>query len=168
MATMRSTTTPFVVLCGALVACSGADAPDKLPLGAPPAETAITGLSAQLVATLDSGNVAFRAGNYPNALAFYSAASRLAPQSAAPYYGVMMVAQRIGDPALADSATRMIKLLSGEEAAGHADPSLPKAGDPHGGDPTLPKLSNPHAVPPAGPNPHGATPPPPPPAGARG
>jgi Flp pilus assembly protein TadD len=84
-------------------------------------------LPAAAQAALDAGNEAYRAGRFEDALAEYNKAVVASPTSAAPYYGVLMVAQKTGNAALADSASAMIRKLSGEDAAVHtgAPPANP-------------------------------------------
>jgi tetratricopeptide (TPR) repeat protein len=55
-------------------------------------------------AALDSGNVLYKAGKYQAALAKYELAVKYAPANAAPYYGVYMAADKLGNKKLADSA----------------------------------------------------------------
>ncbi len=61
-------------------------------------------LSPNAKAALDSGNVLYKAGNYEGALAKYELAVKYAPANAAPYYGVYMAADKLGNKQLADSA----------------------------------------------------------------
>lgn len=73
------------------------------------------------LATLDTGNVLFRKKNYAGALAKYRAAGELAPQHAAPIFGIYMVARAMNNATLADSALAEIRKRNG---------SVPEA--PHG------------------------------------
>lgn len=82
---------------------SDAPAPDQLPAG-------MTPLS---VAHLDSGNVAFRARQYDQAMVYYRKAVADVPDHAAPWYGIFMVAQATKNSALADSATNAIAARTG-------------------------------------------------------
>ena len=59
-------------------------------------------------AALDSGNALYRAGKYQLALTKYRAAAKLAPANAAPYYGMFMAADKLGNKALADSAAKAV------------------------------------------------------------
>ena len=96
----------------AVAACSRSDERPKVPLGEitaqPQASPAPESLSDAARAALDSGNVAFRAGRYQAALASYRHASSAAPASAAPFFGIYMAAQKLGNRALADSANAEI------------------------------------------------------------
>ena len=84
-------------------------------------------LPATARAALERGNDAYRASQYLVAAREYTAASRAAPAHAAPYFGILMTAQRLGDGPLADSATMMIGRLSGEDAAVHPGGRAPVA-----------------------------------------
>lgn len=53
---------------------------------------------------LDSGNVAFRAGEYENALRHYQAATEAGPGNLSGWFGVYMAYQALGDSEAADSA----------------------------------------------------------------
>lgn len=61
-------------------------------------------------AALDSGNVAYRAGRFDAALRHYRSAATAAPTAAAPRYGILMAARKLGDTALADSASAAVAL----------------------------------------------------------
>jgi hypothetical protein len=111
------------VVAGLLIAaaCKGSEAPrHPLGTGSAPAEPGVgapvlppgaeskpnphTGLSLAAKAALDSGNKFYRAQQYPAALAQYRAAVKASPLNPAPYYGIFMVAEKLGNKALADSA----------------------------------------------------------------
>jgi hypothetical protein len=62
---------------------------------------------------LDSGNAAYRAKAYPQALAQYRAAAAAAPDEAAPYFGIYMAAMALHNRALADSASTEIRTHTG-------------------------------------------------------
>lgn len=108
-------------LCTALslAACSREASQPKIPLGqaqaAPAAQPATDPLPASARGALDQGNQAFRAGHYDVALASYRNAAKAAPGDAAPYFGVLMVAQKLGNKALADSASQAIAARNGEQ-----------------------------------------------------
>ena len=114
-----------------LAACSKSEPQPKVPLDqvvaapgarAPAAESAP--LTADQRTLLDAGNAAFRAGQYEAALGHYRAVSRAAPDNAAGYYGIAMAARKLGDVALADSATRMMREHSAAWDAMLSDSSL--------------------------------------------
>lgn len=86
----------------------------KTPLGqmvAQPDSTANphTTLSPDARAALDSGNAQYKAGRYKDALASYRKSSELAPLNAAPFFGIYMAAEKLGNKSLADSASLEIK-----------------------------------------------------------
>lgn len=103
----------------ALAACSRQASPPKIPLGQTQAPAASQQspdpLSSAARGALDQGNQSFRAGKYEEALASYREAAKAAPNDAAPYFGVLMVAQKLGNKALADSASRAIAARNGEQ-----------------------------------------------------
>lgn len=110
-----------LALCAALAfaACSRQAGQPKIPLGqaqaAPAAHQPSDPLPPTARGALDKGNQEFRAGNYQVALASYREAANAAPSEAAPYFGVLMVAQKLGNKALADSASRAIAARNGEQ-----------------------------------------------------
>jgi hypothetical protein len=116
--TIRTTT--LVAVATTALACYGGDSGPKVPLGQvastdsikrAEAAHAIIGPAAK--AALDSGNALFRKKAYAPALAQYRAAGDLAPQHAAPLFGVYMVARATNDSKLADSALVEIKKRNG-------------------------------------------------------
>lgn len=62
---------------------------------------------------LDSGNAAYRAKAYAQALTQYRAAVAAAPDEAAPYFGIYMAAVALHNAALADSASAEIRSHTG-------------------------------------------------------
>ena len=62
---------------------------------------------------LDSGNALYRKKEYAAALAHYRSASTLAPQHAAPLFGIYMVARATNNLPMADSALAGIRLRNG-------------------------------------------------------
>ena len=112
--------------------CGPADEPPRQPLSAFAAESPSAAASPSSPATqarptsahpvevaplaraaLDRGNAAFRRQDYGAAMRDYRAAAAAEPTSAAPFYGVYMVAKKVGNKTLADSAMREIQRLSG-------------------------------------------------------
>lgn len=105
------------------IACSTRDEPPKVPLGqaaqsahAEQQAHALLGPAAK--AALDSGNALFRKKDFSGALARYRAAAELAPQHAAPLFGIYMVARATDNKAMADSALAQIRLRNGPMPAG--------------------------------------------------
>ena len=103
-----------------LAACSREASQPKTPLGqaqAQPAaatQTVADPLPASARSALDQGNANYRAGKFQEALDSYRAAAKAAPTEAAPYFGVLMVAQKLGNKPLADSASRAIAERNGD------------------------------------------------------
>ena len=109
----------LLTLASAATAC-GKQEPPRIPLaqGAPvdsvramEAAHALLGPAAR--AELDSGNAFYRKKEYHEALVRYRAASELAPQHAAPLFGIYMVARVTNNTKLADSALAGIRLRNG-------------------------------------------------------
>jgi hypothetical protein len=120
---------PFAAVLAlvAATACSRDDGGPHIPLAkaaTPPASQeaaahALIGPAA--LAMLDTGNALYRKKDYASALARYRAAAELAPQHAAPLFGIYMVAKEQKNTALADSALAEIRKRNG-----------PLTGAPHG------------------------------------
>jgi hypothetical protein len=110
---------PAAVL-SAMVACrSGQDVP-KVPLAQAAVaeslravESAHSLIGPAAKTALDSGNVLFRKKAYAPALTEYRLAATLAPQHAAPLFGIYMVARATNNTAMADSALIGIRQRNG-------------------------------------------------------
>ena len=112
---------PMVVLASMTLACSSGSEAPRVPLGQrvavdsakpiAPAAHAIIGPAAK--AQLDSGNALYRKKLYAGALTHYRQASDLAPQHAAPFFGIYMVARATGNVAMADTALAAIRVRNG-------------------------------------------------------
>ena len=121
---MRTSTRHLMIVAAlAALGCAAQDAP-KVPLAlasrgdsARQAEAAHALIGPAARAALDSGNVLFRKRSYAAALAQYRSASALAPQHAAPFFGMYMVARATSDSVLADSALAGIRLRNGPMTA---------------------------------------------------
>jgi len=100
-----------------MVACSRTPDQPKLPLAqtpsASPAQTPRDALSDAARAALDLGNTEYRAGRFDQALVAYRDAVKAAPDNAAPYFGIYMTAKKLGNAALADSASGEIASRNG-------------------------------------------------------
>ncbi|HEX8723973.1 MAG TPA: tetratricopeptide repeat protein [Gemmatimonadaceae bacterium] len=99
-------------------ACKPAQQAPKTPLGqmtagADSTANPHTTMSPDARAALDSGNAQYRAGKYADALKSYRKSSELAPLNAAPFFGIYMAAEKLGNKALADSASAQIKRREG-------------------------------------------------------
>jgi len=94
------------------IACSRSEQP-KVPLAqvtqSQPATNPHDALPAAARTAIDSGNAEYRAGHYDGALTQYRLAAKAAPDNAAPYFGVYMVARKLDRKALADSAMAKIR-----------------------------------------------------------
>jgi hypothetical protein len=91
-------------------------------------------VSPAVTAQLDSGNVAYRAKDYPTASHHYRAATGMAPEFTAAWFGVYMAETAMGHQAAADSAKTHLGAM--QQAAGaHNLPHggmMPPAGMPQG------------------------------------
>jgi hypothetical protein len=113
----------LLAVAAAATACSKMQEPPKRPLTEAAGDSArrveaanaLIGPAAKVA--LDSGNALFRKKLYAPALAQYRAAGDLAPQHAAPLFGVYMVARAMGNTALADSALAGIRARNGGSPA---------------------------------------------------
>lgn len=92
-----------IALLLALVACRPADQRTET-VDARAREEARTSLSDSARAALDRGSDAFRGRDYQAALRLYRRAAELAPDAAAPWFGVYMAERALGNVAAADSA----------------------------------------------------------------
>ncbi len=93
------------VLAAAVLALTvGACTPDDQRTDTLDPTTAGRGLPDAAMAQLDSGNVAFRAGNYETALAHYRRVTEIVPDDATGWFGIYMAQQALGNVAAADSA----------------------------------------------------------------
>ena len=116
----KSTRIPSLTILSmvALAACSREASQPKTPLAqaqpAAAAQSVADPLPAAARSALDQGNAEYRAGKFDAALASYRAAAKAAPSEAAPYFGVLMVAQKLGNKPLADSASQAIAERNGD------------------------------------------------------
>ena len=109
------------VTVGIVAACSRDASTGRVPLSrasvgsdslrALEAAHALLGPAAK--AALDRGNAFFRKSQYAEALTEYRAAAALAPQHAAPLFGIYMVGRATNNSALADSALAGIRVRGG-------------------------------------------------------
>lgn len=99
-------------------------------------------LSPAVAAKLDSGNTAYRSGDYERALEHYRAATDENPEAAAPWFGVYMSYNALGQDDSARAALERAGSLSESGGAFHG------AGDSAG------DMPNPHDTTGDMPNPH--------------
>lgn len=106
--------TGLVALTIVLVACGPPDDQETGSIEDSDVRQAREDLAPELVAALDSGNAAYRRGDYQEALAFYQDAVELDEDVAAGWFGVYMAQLALGNPEAADSAmTRAQDLAPG-------------------------------------------------------
>ncbi|MEQ1690133.1 MAG: hypothetical protein ABMA00_02520 [Gemmatimonas sp.] len=136
---------PTVALV-ALTACGTPDADGRQPLGTP-TNAAASGVDGRpqvplaALTALDAGNTAYRNKQFDIALARYREAATAAPQHAAPWFGLYMVASELKNTALADSAMLHVKALSADPAALGAHAEVARdSGLPSGHPSTTPQL----------------------------
>lgn len=113
----------------AMAACKQSAPPPKTPLAQLTAGTDSTAnphntMSAEARAALDSGNAQYKAARYDAALKSYRKSSELAPLNAAPFFGIYMAAEKLGNKPLADSASAEIKRREGPGTADLTDSAL--------------------------------------------
>lgn len=87
-----------------ILASATACLPDDQRTDSVDPETAGRELSAEAMAQLDSGNVAYRAGDYDGALTYYVRVTEMAPDDATGWFGIYMAQEALGNQAAADSA----------------------------------------------------------------
>lgn len=110
----------MVATITAAAACGGGDAGPKTSLAKGPSadsarqiEEAHSLIGPAARAALDTGNMLFRKKDYPAALAAYRRAGDLAPQHAAPIFGIYMIAKATNNTKLADSTLAEIRKRNG-------------------------------------------------------
>jgi Flp pilus assembly protein TadD len=102
-------------LIGVLAGCrSDAGPPDDQATGSidSTAWQKARALPAGVAAALDSGNVAFRAGDFEEARAQYLQATELGPEVSAAWFGLSMSERQLGNAAAADSAMLRVQQLA--------------------------------------------------------
>ena len=102
--TMIRLTTRSLWAAAFVLASATACLPDDQRTDSVDPETAGRGLSADAMAQLDSGNVAYRAGDFEGALTFYVRVTEIAPDDATGWFGIYMAQEALGNRAAADSA----------------------------------------------------------------
>ena len=94
--------TVFVLTCVALVTCR----PDDQRTDTVDVDAARGEMTAEVVAHLDSGNVAFRVDDYAGARRHFRVVVELDPESAPGWFGLYMAEQAVGNVEAADAAFR--------------------------------------------------------------
>ena len=87
-----------------LLAIAGCSPPDDQRTDTLDPTTAGRELSGDARVQLDSGNAAFRAGDYTQALVHFTRVTELAPDDATGWFGIYMAHDAMGNQAAADSA----------------------------------------------------------------
>lgn len=95
--------TGFVVIA-LLVACAPPEDQETGTISNQEVRQAREDLPPQVVAALDSGNAAYRRGDYEDALAFYQSVVDQDQDVAAGWFGIYMAELALGNPEAADSA----------------------------------------------------------------
>lgn len=117
---MSRTSLVLLPAAAIIAGCTRSPNEQKVPLGTPPnASVAPTTpakdpLTPQARQALDQANTEFRGAKYTEALASYRKAAKAAPNEAAPYFGIFMAAQKLGNKPLADSASKQIAERNGQ------------------------------------------------------
>ena len=96
--------TPFVILAVLLAACSPPEDQETGTIRGQDVRQARENLAPELLAALDSGNAAYREGDYQDALAFYQGVVEQDDDVAAGWFGIYMAQLALGNPEAADSA----------------------------------------------------------------
>ena len=110
---MRRSTRFVPLFAGALLLSGCVGPPDDQRTDSVDPETAgRADLSEVSMARLDSGNVAFRAGDLEAALAHYTAVSLDSPESPSGWFGLYMVHQQLGDVDAAEAALERARDLA--------------------------------------------------------
>jgi Flp pilus assembly protein TadD len=118
----------------ALAGCERSGRADDQPTGSidSAAWSQARSLPAGVRAALDSGNAAFRSGDFAAARVQYRRAAALGPEESAAWFGLMMVERRLGHAAAADSAlARFQELAPGATLVEPADPRADTSRDGH-------------------------------------
>ena len=106
---MRAVSPARLLLAGVLAAAA-APACDRAPQ--PRRQPAAAAIPPEVRAVVDSGNAAYRAGDYRGAMRHYREAVRRGPDQPVAWFGVQMAAAAVGDRAAADSAAAKLRELA--------------------------------------------------------
>lgn len=100
-AIVRAAACAALLALTAVPACGDREAPPRFPIGEPAERQA---WPEGVAAAVDSGNAAFRAGDYGAARRHYAEATRAGPGVAAAWFGLYMAESALGNAAAAESA----------------------------------------------------------------
>ena len=99
--------------CAALVACGGAESgAEDIRFGGDEVQEARRGWAPELTALVDSGNAAYRTGNYEDAARLFRRGTREFPHQGASWFGLYMAEHALGNMAAADSALGRAEALT--------------------------------------------------------
>jgi tetratricopeptide (TPR) repeat protein len=112
-----------------LAACGDAEPASRTVFGGG-ASGAADPLPPEIQLQLDSGNIAYRERDYPEALRHFNAVVLLDPNLAAGWYGVGMTEAALGDGAAAESAMAQVHRLAPDLPLQHPSNAAPP--NPHG------------------------------------
>lgn len=115
-----------LALAVSAAACDGTagDAP-RIPIGEPAERL---GWPAGVAVQVDSGNAAFRAGEYARARRHYTAATRADPHVPAAWFGLYMAESALGNRAAAESALARAGDIAPAARIHHALPPVDSGG----------------------------------------
>lgn len=100
----------------------------------------------EVTAGIDSGNAAYRAGDYPEARRHFRAAAAADPAAATAWFGVYMAEEAMGNTAAADSALERVGELAETARMHHGVPDradAPSRSPPAYGEPGSPTYREP-------------------------
>ena len=102
-----------IVACAALTACGGGQEEDEaIRFGGAEVDEARSGWPAELVALVDSGNAAYRTGNYDDAARHFRRGTAEFPHQGATWFGLYMAEHARGNMVAADSALGRAEALT--------------------------------------------------------
>jgi len=85
-------------------------------------------IPAEVKAQVDSGNAAYRHGDFRTALRHFREAASRGPDEPVAWYGVQMAASALGDRAAADSASERLRALTPAAPPAVHHPARPRRG----------------------------------------
>lgn len=102
----------WIVLAGLIALLSGCLPDDQRTDSIDPGTSGRAELSAETLAQIDSGNAAYRRGEFDAAVESFRAATESAPDDPTAWFGLYMAHQSLGNPAAADSAIATARSLA--------------------------------------------------------
>lgn len=104
----------------AVASCGDSEEPPRFPIGEPAERQA---WPEGVAAAVDSGNAAFRAGDYGAARRHYAEATRAGPEVPAAWFGLYMAEGALGNAAAAESALARAGDMASAARAHHLPPA---------------------------------------------